>query len=333
MRLPRMVGLWLRLPLALPMYRGKGGRVELSLWRSGRGCLPRPRSMSTSTTSIFHAEYDPYGGVIVKDPTAGLDLNEYGADGTSGFEEKLTRSLRIWREKHKCGIWLRLPIEAAALVPVAVRNGFWYHHCREDYLLLCTWLEDSPSRIPRGPSHYVGVAGFVVNSKDELLMIKEKDGPTKAKGLWKLPGGLVDRAENVEIAAIREVREETGLDCEFVRLAAIVESHNGVGPMRESTSDFYFVSVLKVKEETQTIVPQAQEIESCEWIPISEALQFPLYAPNTAFGECFRTALSVRNEHKGSPLGLSSQKFPVGFGNRMANLLMSRSTSDKTKLK
>ena len=71
------------------------------------------------------------------------------------------------------GVWLRLSIKDAALIPVAVRHGCWFHHCRDDYILLCTWLvgDKSTSPLPRGPSHYIGVAGFEVNSRDELLKI------------------------------------------------------------------------------------------------------------------------------------------------------------------
>ena len=46
-------------------------------------------------------------------------------------------------------------------------------------------------------------------------------GTEPGLGLWSLPGGYVDRGEVVEEAAVREVREETGLRTEVARLVGV----------------------------------------------------------------------------------------------------------------
>jgi len=38
-----------------------------------------------------------------------------------------------------------------------------------------------------------GVGGFVVNDREELLVIQEKFHPLMARAHWKLPGGCADR--------------------------------------------------------------------------------------------------------------------------------------------
>jgi len=46
-----------------------------------------------------------------------------------------------------------------------------------------------------------------------LLLVERKNAPEG----WALPGGFVDVGETVEEAALREVKEETGLNVELVR--------------------------------------------------------------------------------------------------------------------
>jgi ADP-ribose pyrophosphatase YjhB (NUDIX family) len=59
---------------------------------------------------------------------------------------------------------------------------------------------------------------------DKLVMIKR--GVEPAIGRWSFPSGFVDRGEAVEHAAVREVREETGLD---VTLAGLVGLYSWAG--------------------------------------------------------------------------------------------------------
>ncbi len=50
-------------------------------------------------------------------------------------------------------------------------------------------------------------------------MIKRKNNPYQ--GLWAFPGGFVEYGETVEEAALREVREETGLVIQLTNLVGI----------------------------------------------------------------------------------------------------------------
>lgn len=59
---------------------------------------------------------------------------------------------------------------------------------------------------------FVTVDAVVFRKSDidfEILFIKRKNEPFKGK--WALPGGFVDEGEDLPVAAVRELQEETGL--------------------------------------------------------------------------------------------------------------------------
>jgi ADP-ribose pyrophosphatase YjhB (NUDIX family) len=66
-------------------------------------------------------------------------------------------------------------------------------------------------------SHYrikpIPTVDIIIELPEGIVLIKRKNPPEG----WALPGGFVDYGENLEAAAIREAKEETGLDVELVR--------------------------------------------------------------------------------------------------------------------
>ena len=81
----------------------------------------------------------------------------------AAFDHLLAESLAVWQQERVRAVWLRLATEAAHLVPVATRRGFAPHHAAPDHITLTRWFGPEPSRLPPGPSHFVGVAGFVLD--------------------------------------------------------------------------------------------------------------------------------------------------------------------------
>lgn len=64
---------------------------------------------------------------------------------------------------------------------------------------------------------FVIVALALIRRDDTVLLVQQRDPP----GYWSLPGGVVERGESPDQAAIREVKEETGLDIRLKRAVGI----------------------------------------------------------------------------------------------------------------
>ncbi len=59
----------------------------------------------------------------------------------------------------------------------------------------------------------VPTVDIIIKYVDGIILIKRKNPPEG----WALPGGFVDYEETLEDAAVREAKEETGLDVRLVR--------------------------------------------------------------------------------------------------------------------
>src|SRR4029450_8436265 len=62
--------------------------------------------------------------------------------------------------------------------------------------------------------HYVdpkvAVGTILTDEQGRIVLVKRATEP--GYGKWVFPGGFIDRGETVEAAAVREAREECGLD-------------------------------------------------------------------------------------------------------------------------
>ncbi len=69
---------------------------------------------------------------------------------------------------------------------------------------------------PAANSLVVGSSAVVIDSEGRVLLQRRSDS-----GNWALPGGAMDIGETLAQSAIREVKEETGLDVQIQRIVGI----------------------------------------------------------------------------------------------------------------
>lgn len=65
-----------------------------------------------------------------------------------------------------------------------------------------------------------GVRVVILDEYKRILMVKQHH---EDRDIWMVPGGGIEEGENAREAAVREVKEETGLDVEVVKLLWHVE--------------------------------------------------------------------------------------------------------------
>ena len=65
----------------------------------------------------------------------------------------------------------------------------------------------------------IAVGTIIRTGDDRLVMVRRAIDP--GYGLWVFPGGYVDRGEDVTDAAVREAREEAGVEVELEKLVNI----------------------------------------------------------------------------------------------------------------
>jgi ADP-ribose pyrophosphatase YjhB (NUDIX family) len=77
----------------------------------------------------------------------------------------------------------------------------------------------------------------IIKHGSKIILIKRKNPPYG----WALPGGFVDYGESMETAAVREAKEETGLDVKLIR-----QFHSYSDPKRDER--FHTVTTVYIAE-------------------------------------------------------------------------------------
>ena len=80
------------------------------------------------------------------------------------------------------------------------------------------WLAQVGQGVPGYVTPKVGVAAVVGNDKGEILLIQRADS-----GIWLYPTGWADIGYSASEVAVKEVGEETGIECEVLRMIGVLD--------------------------------------------------------------------------------------------------------------
>ena len=205
----------------------------------------------------LHATENRFGGMYIH--ADGLP------DSADLFSDMLQKALHAWKDAARKVAWLDIPSAKSHLIPAAVARGFQFHHCEGEHLILITRLIEDAFIFPYA-SHYAAAGAVVLSEENDLLVVKERYRNPDRKEFYKLPGGLLNEAEHIADAAVREVREETGIEAEFQALTCFRHIHH----LNFGKSNFYFICRMKPLSFDITI--DENEIEEAFWMPVQEFL-------------------------------------------------------------
>jgi ADP-ribose pyrophosphatase YjhB (NUDIX family) len=121
---------------------------------------------------------------------------------------------------------------------------------------------------PNGPepnSMVPSVNVVVTSDSNEILLIRRSDNDN-----WAIPGGAIELGESMTQAAVRETKEESGIDCEITGLVGIYTDPKHVilytsnGEARQE-----FSIVLTGRPVGGELTPSSESSE-VRWVPASD---------------------------------------------------------------
>lgn len=110
----------------------------------------------------------------------------------------------------------------------------------------------------------VTIDAIILNEKREVLLIKRKNEPFK--GFWALPGGFVEYGEIVEDAVLREVKEETGLDVEIIKLFNVYSD-----PKRDPRG--HTISIVYYCKVKGGFLKGGDDAKEAKWLKVDQDLK------------------------------------------------------------
>ena len=107
----------------------------------------------------------------------------------------------------------------------------------------------------------------LIDADGRVLLAQRPEGKSMA-GLWEFPGGKVEAGETPEVALIRELQEELGIDTWESCLAPLTFASHAY-------NDFHLLMPLFACRKWQG-TPQPQEGQALKWVRANKLRDYPM---------------------------------------------------------
>ena len=122
------------------------------------------------------------------------------------------------------------------------------------------------------PERPIPAVGVVVLRGNEVLLIRR--GREPRKGSWSLPGGAQKLGETVREAALREVREETGLT---VRLGGLIDVVDSVIEGDNDRSEYHYTLIDFAAEWIEGEARAGGDAAEVRWVRVDDLVDYALW--------------------------------------------------------
>ena len=121
------------------------------------------------------------------------------------------------------------------------------------------------------PSQPLIGVGAVIIDQSKILVVKRANEP--AKGLWSVPGGVVELGEHLHKALKREVKEETGLEVDIERLLDAVDN---IVFDEEARIRYHYVLLDYLCRLRDGAVKAADDVHEIKWVSLKALQSLPI---------------------------------------------------------
>ena len=112
------------------------------------------------------------------------------------------------------------------------------------------------------------VAAVALIDRDGRVLLAQRPEGKSMAGLWEFPGGKVEEGETPEVALIRELEEELGINTWESCLAPLTFASH-------SYDDFHLMMPLYAINKWQG-EPKGQEGQALQWVTKAELRELPM---------------------------------------------------------
>lgn len=120
------------------------------------------------------------------------------------------------------------------------------------------------------PRPILGVGALILR-RNKILLVER--GKQPLKGYWSLPGGVLELGERLEDGIRREVREETGLEIEPLKVAEIFER---IMLDKRGRTEYHYVLVDYLCKVIAGNAAPSDDVSDVAWVSLRNLPEYKL---------------------------------------------------------